>query len=206
MGYWTKSKKWAQIYLFLLLLLFFSPLKWKKLPLFFENGPNLSLNNISSAKKIIIITTWTVTQAPLFFIFSLYLYLSAFSSSTLNLKHYTPGPASLNRTLHKVLGGRLKGILFSLVLCVCFGLFQIWCVLFCFVNWKWACIWCPKLSVASSDISNTIYLFFTLCINAFFVGLLLWFQATLFLSSLFLFSLVYTSCVLHPLFSVQWNP
>ena len=69
MGYWTKSKKWAQIYLFLLLLLFFSPLKWKKLPLFFENGPNLSLNNISSAKKIIIITTWTVTQAPLFFIF-----------------------------------------------------------------------------------------------------------------------------------------
>ena len=152
------------------------------------------------------ITTWTVTQAPLFFIFSLYLYLSAFSSSTLNLKHYTPGPASLNRTLHKVLGGRLKGILFSLVLCVCFGLFQIWCVLFCFVNWKWACIWCPKLSVASSDISNTIYLFFTLCINAFFVGLLLWFQATLFLSSLFLFALVYTSCVLHPLFSVQWNP
>ena len=128
------------------------------------------------------------------------MYLSVFSSSR-------------NSTLHIVLGGRLKGTLylFSLGLCVC----VLACPkfdAFCSVLWikKWVCmymmpqVWCSYfwyikhyLAILYTLKLGYSYLSFFLFINAL---LLLWFEATVFLSSLFLFSLVCFLCTASTFF------
>jgi len=129
------------------------------------------------------------------------MYLSVFSSSR-------------NSTLHRVLGGRLKGTLLSLLswfVCVCVLVCPNFDA-FCSVLWikKWVCmymmpqVWCSYFWYIKHYLAflytlklGYSYLSFFLFINAF---LLLWFEATVFLSSLFLFSLVYFLCTASTFF------